>query len=493
MSSGFTFPPPVSGSGDSWDEVAYASGERGGSFIFPPAQRVDQDEGYEVARQVAGEINRIRDTAVDAGEQVSNLGVLVQDYGDILERKVEPWAVPTISPLSQTINRRADPTFGLDGFLSPTGSPSIQSGWNEKNRLYMAFITPAINRAYEQLNFMVGAVTNPCRMDIAIYVVNPDRQIIRQLRQDNVGLSIGTGQALVTATFPRWVATQGSYIGIAFRQHGSGNARSLLGLPDAPRPLGNIVFPRRLGARSTAASLDLVQSINGETQLNFESDWFVPYAELSENVGVDYRIFDDPFGREGYLIRPWVTLTDQAPHAAGGTVGVIRNIFSGFPAGPRISMYDTPVSTAHNAAEVRMWDTSRIDSHTTWFAVRGTNDMCCGVGVFITPNSVTLRQWLVSDPHDIRGQSTVLRTVSHSLSQNDTFLAEFHDGELTLYINGVQRATAQVSGFSEPRFGFQGIGFEKTTSGDVYPPRIAHWTARDLPQEELEDDEGEES
>ena len=493
MTNRFTFPPAASGSGDSWDEVSYASGTRGGEFIFPPAQKVDQDEGYEVARQVAEEINNIRDTAVDAGEQVFNLGVLVEDYGDILSTKVEPWAVPTISPLSQTINRRADPTFGLDAFLTPTGTSTIQSGWNEKNRLYMAFLTPAINRAYEQLNYMVGSVTNPCRMDIAIYVVNSDNQVIRQLRQDDVGAAIGTGQSLVTVTFPRWVATQGSYIGIAFRQHGTGNTRSLLGLPDAPRPLGNIVFPRRLGARSTATSLDLIQTIDGETQLNFESDWFVPYAELSENVGVDYRIFDEPFNKEGYLARPWVTLTDQAPYAAGGTVGVIRNLITGFLNGPRIAMHDTPVSTANNATEVRMWTTSSVSSHTTWFSVRGANDMCCGVGIFITPGSTTIRQWLTSDVHSIRTSSTVLATVSHSLSQNDTFRAEFHENEVTLYINGVERATAQVSGFQEPRFGFQAIGFDKTTQGDIYPPRMAHWTARDLPQADAEDDEGEES
>ena len=114
--------------------------------------------------------------------------------------------------------------------------------------------------------------------------------------------------------------------------------------------------------------------------------------------------------------------------------------------------------------------------------------MTQGTGVYITPKSVTLRQWLVNDPHDIRSQSTVLATVSHTLSQHAIFRVEFHEGELTLYINGVQRATAQVSGFSEPRYGFQAIGFEKTTAGDIYPPRIAHWTARDLPQADVEDE-----
>lgn len=487
--SDFSFPPAVSRSGDKWEPVSYPEGSRGGGFIFPPVQKVDQDQVYEVAAQVAEEINTIRTTAVEAGEQVGNVGALIQDYGEILERKVEPWAVPTISPLSQTINRRADPTFGLQSFLTSSGTPTIRQGWNEKNRLYMAFITPAINRAYEQLNFLVSAVTNPCRMDIAIYVVNPDRQIIQQLRQDNIGASIGIGASLVTATFPRWVGTQGSYIGIAWRQHGTGNTRSLLGLEDTPRPIGNLTFPRRFGARSVATNLDLLQTIDGETQITFESDWFMPYAELSENIGFNYRVFDDAFTKNGYLERPWVTLTGQAPFVGDGAVGVVRNVFTGGPAGPRISMYDTPVSSPHNSAEVRMLTTSTVAAHTAWFAVRGTNDMCCGVGVFIQPNTVTIRQWLVNDPHDIRTDSTVLVTVSHTLARDHRFTAEFHDGVVTLFINGVQRATAQVTGFSEPRFGFQAIGFEKTTSGDIYPPRIAHWSARDLPVLDIEDDE----
>src|SRR5699024_12304652 len=92
---------------------------------------------------------------------------------------------------------------GLTGTQLDAGrvERSLAKGWTVGNRTYVAFITPAINRAYEQVNFMVAAVNGtPSNMDVAIYVTDENKILTSQIGVHRVE-GVGLGDELVSVTF----------------------------------------------------------------------------------------------------------------------------------------------------------------------------------------------------------------------------------------------------------------------------------------------------
>lgn len=495
--------PARRAAGDRWDQTDYPAGDPSARFILPTPQRVDPSTPYAVAEAVAGELNA-------TAEAVANHGQVLVDYGNALERKVEPWAVPTVAPLSATINRRADPTFQLSDFMVPAlplagttvgasghfheltapdiGNPGrvergLASGWAEKDVAYAAFITPAINRAYEELNFMVDAVTSPCAMGVSIYVVDETRTLNRQVGPVRVSDTIGLGRALVTVPFARWVATQGSYVAVVFHQSGPGTARSLLGLNDTPRPLSNVVFPRRIGARRTTAGAPGT-TIDGTAGLDFQhaASWFVPYAELSEAVGVDYRVFNEGWNYQGVLGRPWVPLTPEGIAADGSWHAVTAQGF-----GTRVSMYDTPVSTDYvrvRSRIARVWENNQRRST---LIVRGTRDLRSGIGLSAVNGSrYEVIRWTDQPPdRNWDTGATVLASIPIPPMQDHGVEVDYLAGELVVRIDGREVGRLpDVGGPAGPAGRFLGFQTERTGNFLVaYPsPWWGVWSAQDLPQ-----------
>lgn len=465
------------------------------SLLEAAAKLVNTDDLHEAKNEI--------------GDEVHNLGQVVADYGDILDRKVEPWAVPTVAPLSSTINRRADPTFQLSDFMVPlvrgrsdqenhnhthiTTSTAyrMREGASTKGRVYMAFITPAINRAYSELNFMVGAVTSPCNMDIAVYVVDENRQIVRQFAPVRVSDSIGLGEQLATVHFDTWIAVQGSYIAITWLQHGTGNTRGILGLDDTPRPLTNVVFPRKISAiHTTTGQTSLPATIDGETRVDFDY-WFTPYAELSESVGIDYRVFNDNWNFDGTLGRPWVPLTPNGIQSNFGYVGA-RNKF-----GTLVSMYDTPLSTDFIRVRTRIADDWANKGMRSTIIVRGTNDLRSGVGISAIGGSrYELIEWSGQNPdRDWSTGKTTIRTVYVSPSTSHRLEIDYLDGRVSFRINGTEYISDQLVGGPAGAAG-RFLGFQFTRTGNVIvanpSPYFGPWTARDLPQDEGDPDDGNE-
>lgn len=495
-----------------------------GSWAASHGQYLSRNAGrrasiLEAARQLAN-VNDVAD-AVDVavgglGDSVAldihNMGVVLADYGDALERKVEPWAVPTVAPLSQTINRRADPTFQLSDFMVPelplegntagadghyhalTGSHSdagrvergLGEGWTVGNRTYVAFITPAINRAYEQVNFMVGGISGtPANMDIAIYVADENKILTSQIGVHRVE-GIGLGDSLVAVTFAPWIATQGSYIAVAVRQYASGTQRPLLGLYDTPRPLSNAVFPRKITAYRHTSTSALPTTMNGETELDFESDWFTPYIELSEAVGIDYRNFTEGWSYVGDIGRPWVRLTPRGVYSDNGRVGT-----SGF--GYRVSMYDTPLATDFVRVRSSVHTLFDNNQRRSTLAVRGTNNLQSGVGLsVITSSRYELIEWSGRAADSNWDGRTVIRTISRVPREGDQIEVDYLDGYVTVRINGTTYFESQMVGGPQGAAGrFLGIQTERTGNVFVaYPsPLLGPWSARDLPQD-VDDDTG---
>lgn len=102
--------------------------------------------------------------------------------------------------------------------------------------VHYAFITPLINRAYEQLNFMVSAVSGtPQQMDVAVYTLDPaTKALTRQVYEPNVGAGLPFNESVVTVTFPRWVAEQGSYVCIACTSRARGKRDNCWGWRNPP-------------------------------------------------------------------------------------------------------------------------------------------------------------------------------------------------------------------------------------------------------------------
>lgn len=505
----FNFPPPRSGGETSEDEEGYRAGSTRPGFLFPPPRRTDGNTPYEVIEEVAGGINDIKDEAAYAANEIHNLGQVVADYGDILDRKVEPWAVPTVAPLSSTINRRADPTFQLSDFMVPlvrgrsdqeahnhthittSAAYRMQEGASTKGRVYMAFITPAINRAYSELNFMVGAVTSPCYMDIAVYVVDENRQIARQVGPVRVSDSIGLGEQLATVQFDTWVAVQGSYIAVAWLQHGTGNTRGILGLDDTPRPLTNVVFPRKISSiHASSGFTSLPATINGDTNVDFDY-WFTPYAELSEAVGVDYKVFNESWAWVGKIGRPWLRLTPQGFDSNNGYAGAR----AGF--GTQVNMYDTPVSTDRVRIRTSIYDGWADRGMRSTVIIRGTNNLRSGVGLSMIGGSrYELIQWSNQNPdRDWSTGKTTIRTIYVAPVVGQNLEIDYLDGYVTFRINGIVQFSEQLVGGPEGAAG-RFLGLQFTRTGDFFranpSPYIGPWSARDVPAEvEEEDDPGE--
>lgn len=461
--------------------------------------RSDITEGESAGLHEAGiGIGVLRETVEQNATEVQNQGVVLADYGEALARKVEPWAVPTVAPLSATINRRADPTFQLSDFMVPlvrgTSDPAghnhthtttssafqLNRGAATIGRTYLAFITPSINRAYSQLNFMVSEVASPAaRMDVAIYVVSEDRTMSRQVLVTDAGASLGLGEDVVTVTFPTWVATQGSYIAVAWLQHGAGNPRSILGLDDTPRPLTNLVFPRKISAiHPTTGMAALPASIDGTTQVDFDF-WFTPYAELSEDVGIDYRLFTEswPDTGSGEMGRPWVTVANRGVSGRGGYV--IPYFFA-----LAVSMYDTPLSSDRVRIQTSIRSVWSNSSRST-LVFRGTNDMRSGVGLSIINGSgFQLIRWSDVDPAASWAGRTVLATVSQDPRPGDHVEVEYVDGLVTVRVNDVEVITGQsVDGPVGAAGRFVGLQMERP--GNIIAsspsPWLGPWSARDLP------------
>ena len=434
-----------------------------------------------------------------ATRDLHNLGTVVQDYGTAIEdlgkNRVMPWAVPTVAPLSQSINRRADPTFQLTSLLMPAieyqGTPvahPMARGGGVKNRVTAAFITPAVTRAYSQLNFLVGVVDNPCRMDIAIYVVDENRVLTRQVHKSDVLANLGTGEAVVTSRFDTFVAEQGSYIAIVWLQTGAGNPRDLLGMHDTIRPLSGAVFPPKIAGRGVSTSVTSMPStINGESGLNFDF-WFAPYAELSEDVGIDYKMFTESWGHGSIAPRPWVTLFGGIFSSAGGYAAAGSN-------GNKVSIYDTPLATDY--VRVRTNIHTKNSNYQSALIIRGTNDLRSGIGLSATNrrSQYELISWSNRDTSSSWDDRTVIATINRAPQSGDTIEVDYLNGLVTVRINGATHLSDVAVGGPSGAAG-RFVGIQTARGSDIFntfhSPWFGPWSARDLPQDNGDDEDGEE-
>src|SRR5699024_8008021 len=333
---------------------------------------------------------------------------------------------------------------------------SLAKGWTVGNRNYVAFITPAINRAYEQVNFMVAAVNGtPSNMDVASYVTDENKILTSQIGVHRVE-GVGLGDELVSVTFPTWVATQGSYIAVAVRQHAAGTQRALLGLHDTPRPLSNVVFPRKITAYRHTSTSALPETMDGETELDFEADWFVPYIELSEAVGIDYRVFTEGWFYNGpQLGRPWLPLTSQG-------IGPENGYTRPYVLGLRVSGCDTPRSTVfvRIKSSIHRPGTAGRNRRST-LIIRGTNDMRSGVGLSAIGDShYELIEWNNKNVNSNEewNDRTLIRTISTPPRAGQAIEVDYLDGYVTVRINGTTYIDEQmVSGPAGAAGRFLGI------------------------------------
>ncbi|GLB62654.1 hypothetical protein NCCP2495_05320 [Dietzia sp. NCCP-2495] len=504
------FPPPSSGGGAAGVEPAYPSAPERPGFVFPPP-RQSSGSVRDAGRYVGEKLRDATDLAEWSAETSRNQGQVLVDYGSAIEdlgkNRVMPWAVPTVAPLSQSINRRADPTFQLSDLMSPlmrgrsdaaghnhqhdtTSVPwQMQRGMNTKGRIYYAFITPAVTRAYTQLNFMVSEVTDPCRMDIAVYVVDPNRGLTRQVHQTDAAATLGFGESVFTVNFPTFVADQGSYLAIAFLQHGTGNSRYILGLDDTPRPLLGSIFPPKISATNQQTGRTALPAFidgNNGNLVDFAGYWFTPYAELSEDVGIDYKMFTEAWGHGSVAPRPWVTI------GPGGIYSESMGYAAPRGDGLRVSMYDTPLTTDHVRVRTTIPHLSSGGTRRSTLVFRGTNDLRTGLGLSaINDTRYEIIRWanLAVDSDEDWDNRTVVATINRAPTVGDRLEVDYLDGQVIVRINDVERYNGTIAGYSGTAYRFLGIQMRRaqfitsTTS-----PRFGPWSACDLPQESGGDD-----
>lgn len=507
------FPPPSSGERPSLTKEGYRVVHPGARFILPPPSTPDSTNPDQVLEEVATQLKQWGELAEWSAETAVNQGAVIEDYGstlsDLVENRVVPWAVPTVAPLSQTINRRADPTFQLSDFMVPlmrgrsdaaghnhqhdttTEAHRMQAGMNTKGRIYYAWVTPSVTRAYDRLDFLVSEITNPCRMDVAVYVLDPDTKILN-LQRLNEDITIPLSETVATVQMDPWVATQGSYICIAWLQHGSGNSRYIYGLDDTPRPLTTDVFPPKISATNQILSqTQLPQHIDGNnaTVMDFSGYWFTPYAELSEAVQVQPRFYSEPWPNVGREIgRPWVPLTSQGIGSGGGYT-------SAYGVGIRVSVYESPLSSDRVRVRTSIHsDSSGGNVRRSTLVVRGNNDLSTGLGLSaLSRTRYELIQWtgLGVNSNEEWDDRTVLVTIPRAPQQGDQIEVDYLEGSVTVRINGeVEVQDLTVGGLNGPEFRFVGIQNRRQAFITAsWSPWFGHWTAQDLPPSGGDDDD----
>lgn len=498
----FEFPPPQKATRPSVGKEGPPLGTPRPSFLLPPPQGTSRSDATEVVRQVGQSLGNLREMAEWTTETTLNQGELLLDYGDALDTKVEPWAVPTVAPLSQTINRRADASFQMQGFLHPLFSATYTDGdgnssstrtiqpndvtWQfpnlgfTKGRTYLTFLTPAINRVYERLNFMVTSVSSPCRMDVRIFTVDKDTlQLTMQVDLPNV--SIPLSETVASIEFDPWMATQGSYVCVAILQSGTGNTRSIFGLREMTRPLSDAVFPRKIGALHTSTGMTAIPSvIDGATEVDFTGYWNALYVELSENVGDRPAQYYEPWPDVGAIGRPWVRLTSTSVYSGGGWVGA-----GGF--GYRVAIYDSPLTSENSQVRSTVHTLYDSNSRRATLIARTTSNGRSGLGLSVINSGsdngrYELISWTDSAPGADWDTRTVLATVPDDPKVGDDLVVDYIAGEAIFYLNGVERARFSAPAYNNQQHRFVGVQTERT--GNIftaYPsPRLGPWTARDL-------------
>ena len=506
--AGFQFPPPASESGDGWEDVDYPTADRGGRFILPPPRRTAGGDVDEVAQRISDEISWIRDTARDAWEgvgevedRIDNQGQVLTDYGDQLEAfdrdRVMPWAVPTVAPLSQTVNRWADATYQIGNMLTPhtyANAPNVIGDWDHTTRRHFVFITPAVTRAYSQINIMIGELVSGTApvWEFAIYVMDENGSMERVYGPHRFtdGLGLGSEMATIPLTDPV-VVDQGSYVAVGFRKV-SGGERYLLGLLRMDYPLPAGVLPPGLSGRMAGGG-ELPALVDARTQIDFGPERFVPYVELSEAVKIPLRHFTENWPDEGRERgRPWVPLTSQGIGSSGGHT-------SAHGVGLRVSMYDTPLSTDYARVRTSIVNDGQgtgSNSRRSTLIVRGTNDLRSGVGLSaISHTRYELIQWsnLDVDADTEWNNRTLVASIPRVPQEGDQIEVDYLDGLVTVRINGQAYVDDQPVTAAPGATGrFLGIqNRRQALIGAAYSPWFGPWSARDLPQANGDDDDGE--
>lgn len=507
------FPPPSSGERPTLTKEGYRIAYPGARFILPPPSNPDSTNPDQALEEVATQLKQWGELAEWTAETSVNQGAVIEDYGDqisdLVENRVVPWAVPTIAPLSQTINRRADPTFQLSDFMVPlmrgrsdaaghnhqhdttTEAHRMQAGMNTKGRIYYAWITPSVTRAYDRLDFLVSEVTNPCRMDVAVYVLDPDTKILN-LQRLNEDISTPLAESVATVQMDPWVATQGSYICIAWLQHGTGNSRFIFGLDDTPRPLSTDVFPPKISAANQVLSQTrLPQQVDGNnaTTMDFTGYWFTPYAELSEAVQIQPRIYSEPWGHGSRAPRPWAALTNPGIWSrSDGSASANSN-------GVKVSVYDTPLSTDFvriRTSIARFWPPLTTSAEyalkSATIIIRGTNDLRSGLGLRIhNRDGYSLISWTDTSPGTTWNNRPTIASFPLAPATGQQIEIDYLDGSVVVRIDGVVRLEETVADPLGASGRFVGLQFDRDSRGIFGENRyrsswLGPWSARDLPQ-----------
>src|SRR5690606_15002626 len=244
-----------------------------------------------------------------------------------------------------------------------------------------------------------------------------------------------------------------------------------------PRPLSNAIFPRKIsGIHPSTGMTILPADLSGDTQVDFESFWFTPYAELSEAVGTELRLFQDPFTRStaGYISRPWINLSgNEVWVSSSGWAGVPTGVF--ISGGGRLALYDTPLSTDRVQVSARVVEAvSPTTTSFSFVALRTTNNMGIGVGVFFNASTIQIRSWMAAGPSTVHTLSTVRASTPWALGTAREFTATWENGEVAVYdesntaiLSWTDTVTQKV-----PRYRFVGIGFN--LADGVSSPRLDH-------------------
>lgn len=443
-------------------------------------------------------VNKHELDAIEGGlrDDINNQGQVLTDYGDQLEAygrdRVMPWAVPTVAPLSQTVNRWADATYQIGNMLTPhnyTNSPPLIGDWNHTTRRHFVFITPAVTRAYSQINIMIGELVSGTApvWEFAIYVMDENGVMERVYGPHQFTDGVGFGDEMATIQLDNPVVVdQGSYIAVGFRKV-SGGERYLLGLLRMDYPLPAGVLPPGLSGRMAGGG-ELPTLVDARTQIDFGPERFVPYVELSEAVKIPLRHFTESWPDVGDAQRPWLALTSRGIGSRGGYTAAV-----GY--GTRVSIYDTPLSTDYvrvRTSVYRLFDNNQY----SFIAVRATNDMTAGVGLIVSNNyGYRLLEWSGTNSNQHLG--TVIQSIARPPQEGDQIEIDYLNGLVTVRINdAVEIDNAEAGGPQGASGRFVGLRLQRDRTGipgfySYHPsPWLGPWSARDLPQDNGDDEDG---
>lgn len=449
--------------------------------------------------------NNVTNATTQIRSLTSDLGVVDDEVTRIKRERAFTVDVPNNLPMWQSLNPLEDVTFPrilLDAAPKyvrdrTMDGPNAALGthWHgleksdapfhntTKGVLHLGFIRAPRARVYNQVGFVVDAVTSPCALYVAVYRVT-DSGLEIEWTSSDISSLIGQNKSEVRLDITEngelldISVGGGEYLAVGILQSGSGNARRLASVAMDPIavPSAWALFPSKINGTFPTSTVPNALTMQ---QTSFETDavMWMCLGQAIDDGPPDFVQYSDSFDRPNSdsLGRNWTIRSDS-----GGGIGVSGNAaaVSGGQDGTRTGLWTYPLN--YDDQTVGAVIGSPANSSMSYLLLRGNASFTRGTGIQFTKSELRLvRLTAINHWELIPGTVTAV-----SLKSGDEVELRARGWTYTVLVNGHLVLTWQDSAATKltqrgKEYRFVGLGvfrvlWQNSTS-------FQSWRAADIP------------